>query len=231
MTMPLKAFSFVFIAIVASTLSACNYTRMKSGGNGANDSFGTLDPSEKAASMNFSYINENIIKPRCVSCHGNSGGVNLESYENILSHMHVIHQSVFIDNTMPKRGTLSDSERRLLWHWLDMGCPKESPGSTPPPVDELKPTFDSINAHIFQVRCVTCHSPGNAGKRVLLDKQSLLNSPLDLVLPGNADESGLVVAVERADEKRMPPAKEGYGPISDQEKKAIRTWIANGATE
>jgi uncharacterized membrane protein len=226
-------FSFILIPVIAVAISACNYTRMKNGGDSGNDAFGTLDPNEKATAMNYTFIAENILKPKCISCHGNSGGVNLESYESVLSQQHKIHQSVFVEHTMPKKGALSDAEMRLLWHWLDMGCPKESEngGSGTPIPDPLKPTFDSINSHIFQVKCVTCHSPGQSAKRIPLTKDFILNSPLELALPGNPDESGLVIAVERTDEKRMPLAKEGYGPLSDEEKKTIREWISNGASD
>jgi mono/diheme cytochrome c family protein len=133
---------------------------------------------------------------------------------------------------MPKNGHLSTEERRLFWHWLEMGAPKDSEGL--PPDQNQKPliaTYDSINEHIFQKVCVDCHSPGKSGKRVPLDKESLLNSPLELVLPGNPDESGLVVAIERNDEKRMPPAKEGYSTLKAEEKAAIRKWIENNAKD
>ena len=58
-----------------------------------------------------------------------------------------------------------------------------------------------------------------------------MNSPLELVIPGNADESGLVVALERSDDKRMPPGKEGYSVLKDDAKLAIRKWIENGAKD
>jgi hypothetical protein len=54
---------------------------------------------------------------------------------------------------------------------------------------------------------------------------------LELVLPGNPDESGLVIAVERTDEKRMPLAKSGFSPLTPDEMTAIRNWIANGASD
>lgn len=225
-----KAFSTFLILIAASAMSACNYTKLKEVAPDAS-AFGNLDPQEKATTMNYAYINENILKPKCVSCHGSSGGVNLESYDNVLKQQRKIHQSVFVDMTMPKKGALDDEQKRLLWHWLQMGCPKESSsggGPTNPP-DELEATYDSINKNIFQPKCVSCHQPGEDGQRISLDKEALLNSPLELIIPGNPDESGLVIAVERTDEKRMPLAKEGYGPLSDKEKAAIRKWIEDGA--
>ena len=84
---------------------------------------------------------------------------------------------------------------------------------------------------IFQISCTECHSPSGTGKRILLDRESLMNSPLELIIPGNPDESGLVVSIERSDDKRMPPAKEGYVALKNEKKAAIRKWIENGAKD
>ncbi|MES3038382.1 MAG: hypothetical protein V4736_10790 [Bdellovibrionota bacterium] len=218
------------IVLVASTMSACNFSRLKDDGS-SNESFIPLSTQEKATVMNYSYINDRILKPKCLTCHDSGQEVDLSTYENIFSARDSIHRTVFVENSMPKKGLLTDNEKRLLWHWINLGSPKESDlGTIVPPADIL-PTFESIDRQILQNKCVVCHSPGESGKRIPLDKESLLNSPLELVIPGNADDSGLVIAVERTDEKRMPLAEEGYGPLSDKEKEAIRTWIVNGAKD
>lgn len=93
----------------------------------------------------------------------------------------------------------------------------------------LEPTFESIDRIIFQKTCTDCHYSGGDGKRVLLDKKSLLNSPLELVIPGNPDESGLIISLERTDDKRMPPAEDGYDVLSSEEISVIRKWIEIGA--
>ena len=95
----------------------------------------------------------------------------------------------------------------------------------------LKPTFDSIYQYIFARRCVSCHSLGKPAHQVLLDRTSLLTSPLDLVIPENPDESGLVIAIERNDDKRMPPPEGKVSPLKPQEIDVIRTWILNGAKD
>lgn len=95
----------------------------------------------------------------------------------------------------------------------------------------LVATFESINENIFQKKCQSCHNPAGEGRRVLLDYVSLMTSPLELVIPGNADESGLILALEREDEKRMPPAEDGYAPLPVGDIFIIRQWIDNGALE
>ncbi len=131
---------------------------------------------------------------------------------------------------MPKTDSLSNKELSILWTWIEIGAPaKPQSGISEPPSEPIQPTFESINKNIFQVGCVKCHTPDKSGKRVLLTKDELMNSPRLLVLPGDADESGLLIALERKDEKRMPPAKEGYSQLKKDQLKAVRDWIIQGA--
>lgn len=84
------------------------------------------------------------------------------------------------------------------------------------------------------MKCVSCHAPGELGEKVpLLTRDDLVNSPLELAIPGNAAESGLVIAITRpdSDEKRMPPPKTGAARLKEEEIAAIRTWIDNGAKD
>lgn len=228
----MKKFSHIlFLLVVTVIFDGCNYTRLKDVGNGDGQAFGNLDPQEKLTMMNYQFISSRILEPKCTSCHGTSGRINLETYDSVVSHLNVIKKSVFQEQTMPKRGALTNDEKRLLWNWISLGAPRESDAPPPPELDPLVPTYESINKHIFQTRCIDCHNPTGSGKRILMDKESLLNSPLELIIPGNSDESGLVIALERSDDKRMPPAKDGYSELTDEEKLAIRRWIDSGATD
>jgi len=92
-----------------------------------------------------------------------------------------------------------------------------------------QPTFAVINQKIFQSKCMTCHGSSGGAKRVPLEpRDALLNSPLDLVIPENPDESGLVLAISRNDKKRMPPEKSGPA-LSTTEIAIIKKWILQGA--
>ncbi len=225
--MLLRFGALIFITLI---FAGCNYTRLKNGtdsGN-ANQNFGELKPGEQATMMNYKFINSRIFQAKCTSCHGNSGDVNLESYDAVKANLSKIQSAVFAEQTMPKRGTLEPDEKRLLWNWIRAGAPLDS-AEPPPPEDPLVATYDSIRTHIIETKCITCHNPTGTGKRVGLDREALLNSPLELVLPGNADESGLIIALERIDDKRMPPAKEGYVALKAEAIQVIREWIMNGA--
>lgn len=219
--------SFAFFILI---ISGCRYSRVTIPGNFDLNEQMSL-PAEEKLKLSYNLINQNIFVPKCTSCHGSSGGVSLETYSDVLSALPKIKESVFITQTMPKKNFLTDEEKRLLWNWIEMGGPLEAqkPGSEPPPPEPIQATYESINKNVFIPKCVTCHSAGNSAWQVLLSRQELLDSPLELVLPGNPDESGLMIAIERTDHKRMPPEKDGYSALQDAEKAAIRAWIDAGA--
>lgn len=216
--------------IISFLFFGCNYTKVKETPTDQNTQFSL--PQEKLSVLSYSLINQKIFQPKCVSCHGNAGSINLESYANILQNLSLIKKSVFTEKTMPKKGFLTDEEESYLWNWLQLGAPEQAQnGSTAPSLEPLMPTFESINKNILQISCKDCHNPTGTGKRIPLDKESLLNSPLELVLPENPDESGLIISLERNDDKRMPPAKEGYSALKNEAKQVIRKWIENGAKD
>ena len=189
-------------------------------------------PQEQKVQLSYNYVYQNVFARNCVSCHGNSGNVNLETYANVISQISKIKSSVFVDHSMPKKSSLTNKELSILWTWIEIGAPAlPQTGISETPTEPIQPTFESIDKNIFQVTCIKCHAPEKSGKRVLLTKDELMNSPRLLILPGDPDESGLVIALERKDEKRMPPAKEGYAQLKPDQLQAVRDWINKGAAD
>ncbi len=218
---------YIFLSFV---MLGCNYTKLKQTSADQNLNFSL--PEEKLSELSYSLISQKIFLPKCVSCHGNSGNVNLESYGDITRNIALIKKTVFDERTMPKRGSLTEEELSYLWSWIKIGAPEQAQnGNADPVLEPILPTYDSINKNVFQTSCKDCHNSTGSGKRILFDKESLLNSPLELVIPNNPDESGLVIAIERADRKRMPPIKDGYSDLKNETKIAIRKWIENGAKD
>jgi mono/diheme cytochrome c family protein len=83
---------------------------------------------------------------------------------------------------------------------------------------------------ILENKCLSCHKPGeHAGHIPLSTRSDLLNSPLDLVIPGKPDESGLMIVVSPGARKQMPPMDSGIAPLTKNQRDLIRTWILNGA--
>ncbi len=222
-----KISSFVFFVLI---ISGCRYSRVTFPKNYDLNEQMNL-PAEEKLKLSYNVINQAVLVPKCTACHGSSGGVSLETYSDVLRALPKIKESVFIAQTMPKKDFLTDDEKRLLWNWIEMGGPLQAqkPGEEPQLPEPIKATYVSINKNVFIPKCVTCHSAGNSAWQVLLSRQELLDSPLELVLPGNPDESGLVLAIERTDHKRMPPEKDGYSALKADEIAAIRKWIEDGA--
>lgn len=221
----------IVVAALAMTTLGCNYNKIKQPEGDVELQFSL--PAEKLTELSYALIKQKVFTPKCVTCHGDSGRVNLESYNEVLRNLDGIRKTVFVTRTMPKRGGLTQEQLSYLWNWIKLGAPENAQsGQTPPPTEEtIQATFESLDKNVFQTSCKDCHNPTGTGKRIPLDKQSLLDSPLELILPGNPDESGLMLAIERTDNKRMPPAEDGYSALSSEAIEAIRTWIQNGAKD
>jgi len=221
---------WITFTLLSFGILGCNYNKIKPLPLDQVQKFSL--PADKISELSYSLLNQKVFLPKCISCHSNSDDLSLESYPDVIKNIPLIKRAVFDEKIMPKRGSLTEEELAYLWNWIQIGAPEQAQnGNTNPAPEPILPTFESLNKNIFQTSCKDCHNPTGSGKRILLDKESLLNSPLELVIPSNPDESGLVIAIERADNKRMPPAKEGYSALKDEAKLAIRKWIESGAKD
>ncbi len=133
-------------------VSCGNYEEFKETYPGGTDS---LLPGDD---LSFQTIKDQILTPRCVSCHSNYG-----TYENVKSNINAIVGMVRA-NVMPKDGPLGDNEKSLLFAWVNAGMPLNSgstdpspnPGPTPlPPEDRL--TFSNLSQKVFSPHCIKCH--------------------------------------------------------------------------
>ena len=51
------------------------------------------------------------------------------------------------------------------------------------------------------------------------------------MIPGNPDESGLMISLTRTDSKVMPPRNAAVPQLSANEIELIRSWIQEGAPQ
>lgn len=68
-----------------------------------------------------------IFQPICLECHNAgiaSGGVVLESYDQVKSHVERIREVVLLEKIMPPTGPLRPDLQDLLKNWLDRGAPE-----------------------------------------------------------------------------------------------------------
>jgi uncharacterized membrane protein len=224
-------------SILFVTLTACGIHRDKQAPD---------DLAQLRLSTSYRTINENIFqKNQCLKCHNSSGvmmgGVALDNYSLILTNLNRIERAVLIDQNMPPTGPLPVAQQAALRAWIDNGAPEFPPDTsatttptatpTPPPI-ALQPTYTSIKANILDKKCIICHSVSGTTAKIPFDTYSaILNSPREIVIAGNPDESGMVIftEIEDSNPKRMPPIKSGIARLSTIETMTIREWIKNGA--
>lgn len=222
------------LASLSGALTSCEFREEK--GEAVDASTLTV------STISFRHVQEGLLEPRCVSCHGRKGGVSLETYENAVAAAEAIHRETLITLTMPPSAPASENQKRLLSLWLEAGAPLEAGGPAritpiPPPGGEgpvleplpADPSFADIRKRILKPSCLECHSPGGEAEDDPLDYDSLLAD--ELVVPGDVDRSKIIRAVTRTDKKRMPPLKDGYGPLSPEKLEMLRNWIARGARQ
>ena len=95
--------------------------------------------------------------------------------------------------------------------------------------------FDRSVRPILAKHCFACHGPDEetreAGLR--LDQREAavaeLDSGLRAIVPGNSDESEMIVRINSEDpDLRMPPA-DAHQQLSEAEKEIVRKWVEQGA--
>lgn len=86
---------------------------------------GDGNDSNSSDRVTFDDVNDRIIVPRCVECHGASGGVNLEGYARVKNEVPAIKEVVLKYKMMPppEKEPLTEEELELLKKWIDQGAP------------------------------------------------------------------------------------------------------------
>ena len=99
-----------------------------------------------------------------------------------------------------------------------------------PPNFKLEPTYDSIKTGFLEQKCIYCHQPGHKASRVpLLTREDLLNSPLDIVIPGNSEESDIILVLAKDARKPMPPLNSNAPLVTEEDIRILKQWIDQGA--
>ncbi len=203
-------------------------------------------PTPVFGQVDYATVSHYIIQPYCLKCH--SAGQNdptLESYQDLKDNLADITQDVLVDKSMPRKTTLSATQLQLVQFWVDAGAPESLPGASPSPSPSPAPstspspapsltpilaTYTSIRAAVFEKRCLGCHKVGGTAADVpLADYAAMLASPRGIVDTAKPEESGLLIAIQRAatDKKIMPPK----GPLPPDQIAIIEAWILAGAPE
>lgn len=190
-------------------------------------------PSFTKGELSYALVDQYVLAPKCIQCHGNSGGINLENYSEVKRNIRGVEAAALVTFAMPKSPVtaLSEAQRAMLQDWISIGAPEFPNGGIETPPPPLAPTFASIHDQIFAAKCMLCHNPNGSAKKVSLDTAAdLLAAPNDLVLPGDPDNSYLTIIISPGARRPMPPASSGIS-LSEDEVNVIKEWIKNGAKD
>lgn len=210
-------------------LVSCNYRIDKTENSGP-----VSTPRELMETVSFQQIKKEVFVPKCISCHGNAGGVNLESHASAHKHMDSIRRSVLQTKSMPKPpvNPLNDHQLELMTAWVDAGGPEHArrggENNVPRPETPSNPdgpTFQKISEKIIERKCMSCHMAGEHAASIPLDTREQLLSRL--VIPGKPEESLFYTITIPGAMNMMPPYP--VAPLTDKERKLIEQWIREGA--
>jgi len=162
-----------------------------------------------------------------LSCHGSSGasaGVVLETYQDVKSYLSQIERTVLIEHTMPKNGSLPNSEMQQLAEWIKSGAPEYVPNLEPEaapfsepagdvPIEATQLSFAFVKEKIFDAQCNACHLREGRGPPLAAYK--------------DVKEVLAKVVVSTLVEKRMPPNK----PLDRESRSLLKAWVKAGAPE
>lgn len=233
--------------VIFILLSSCQYKVQK---KGFSVGVGQLK------TISYATVDQAIFRSNCYSCHGNSGGINVQSYNNVKNNIARIEAAIKHTGPrpMPPGGKLSNDLIALLDLWIAKGMPEQpvpvdpgelpgnpgDPGEPPPP---LLATYTSLKFHVFS-KCVGCHSanPSNDDLPPLNTREAILDPEWDLV-DFNRPERSLIVELmknrtfgndddhENEDDDAMPPPSSGIDPVTPEQIQVVEEWIGNGAPE
>lgn len=120
-------------------LSSCNYSQSKS------MPLDSVDSGLATEKVDFSVVMEKVMVKNCLNCHsnagGNRGGLNLETYEDVIAVAAEIKDLVSSRTMPPRRMTaLTDQQIQLLVEWIDAGAPLKAVPDEPVPEPNPEPT-------------------------------------------------------------------------------------------
>lgn len=196
-----------------------------------------------AVDSNYKYIyaevNERVLAPKCLSCHGEKSSTPLTTYAEVASLIGQIKQRVLIDRDMPptSRQALSTEELEMVQQWIVDGAPEfrsltkpseiPTPSATPSPlvaapsspqvtvpIEKVTYSFIDLQSKVLSTKCLMCH-----------DQTS--DTPLETYEQVKAKISEISNQV--FEQGTMPP--EGSEALTPDELAILKTWTSEGGPE
>lgn len=219
----------IFFLIFILSITACgNFFRDKTN-PGA--SFSGESGSITKGTIEFAEVKQKIFDPHCVKCHSNY--VNFASVKQSISNiLNSVEQ-----NRMPKNAPpLAEELKNLLRSWIAEGANETLTDDTQnQPNDDdddtlLKPTWASLNLHIFDSKCLVCHRPGGQAPWIdFSNRASMAKTLLKHIDFKNPEESNLVLRLRDPEEPMPPlPPQSTIPQLTEEEVLVVIEWIKAG---
>jgi len=199
-------------------LSACGFKVDKQGADAASANGLSAYTASSGTIPGYNTLRSQIFASQCISCHGSSGGVNLETYSSAVAAASQIRNAVVVSKVMPPSGPLNDTELQAVQAWLDGGTPENDVAGTPSsttPTSSGNVTYAQVSSQIFTPSCVACHSGSRASAGVDLSSYSSVVSNISMI-----QQQVLV-------DQSMPPSQ----PLSSSAQTLLKTWISQGTPQ
>lgn len=199
------------LAIVALSIVSCGFPSKE--GNA---------PVTEAVS--FAQINDVILKPSCLSCHGASQLPLLRTYADVKANLKAIERVVTVTMTMPKRGPLPSDQIELLKKWIAEGAP-EIPAAAPTTTELNRPAvkWAELQAKVIGPKCAACHFAKNPDDLSDLEDEESFRSLI-----------GAIFFLSVAKPTMPPPPKEtpedapNPNALTRSEKEMLAHWVVDG---
>lgn len=166
---------------------------------------------------------DQMLMQKCGSCHGNSGGFNADTYQNVMREVKAGNPDdskiVQIQKIGTHPGQLSADEMSVLVAWIQAGAP-ETAGSTSnagsAASGSTADTWAAGISKLFVDKCGTCH--GTTGGFTA----TTYNDVIKQLKPGDPDNSTIVTVQKKGGHP---------GQFSADELTQVENWIKAGAPE
>jgi uncharacterized membrane protein len=217
----------IYFSLVFTLLGCGNFFRDK---NNLAGSISGEGGSSAVATIDFAEVKQKIFEPHCVKCHSNYANF-LSVKQNLSGILNSIEQ-----NRMPKNSSpLTEDLKNILRTWFAEGANEtlDQGSSNEPTADDitiLKPTWDYLSLHIFEPKCLVCHSP--VGKAPWIDfsnRASMAKTLLKHIDFKNPEESNLVIRLRDTEEPMPPlPPQSAIPQLTEEEVVVVVEWIKAG---
>lgn len=234
---------FILSFLIATAITGCNYSAPNPSDTSTSGT-ASIEKLPPGTIPGYQTVATGIIAPKCLGCHsaagGNSGGINLETYNNVKAHFVAVDSAVK-SGSMPIGTSLTAKQKEVFLAWLDAGGPLDAPAvaadptpvvPTPVPLPAPTPTpappivvvpapnkidYKLVNTNVLSPRCISCHSDsgGNSAGINLETYENVFN------------ERSTIKSVIANGSMPLPRNR----PLTATQKQMILNWLNQGAPE